>query len=247
MTNDGGMLTNVAETIKGSSKPTWLSSLFKGMNFVLTQGTRPAPVEESNKDLNTSLTSALESETEPEPDVAGTSSSSQFVRSALSKTITDNGGKSVRPFLSTLYKTNVVCTFLHSGTVLSEFPGAKSPILAGLIVVSDRHCSTMTYLLGVAYKFKILSHLWVSQCVSEQKILPSESYLLPVGYSKIEKRTIEQAERNVNLKNTKKDLFTDLHLLLTSKRHEFGADWKPLLARLGASVSFRSQGKIIYP
>ena len=105
----------------------------------------------------------------------------------------------------------------------------------------------MTYLLGVAYKFKILSHLWVSQCVSEQKILPSESYLLPVGYSKIEKRTIEQAERNVNLKTTKKDLFTDLHLLLTSKRHEFGADWKPLLARLGASVSFRSQGKIMHP
>ena len=239
------MLTNVAETIKDSSNPTWLSSLFKGMNFVLTQGTRPAPVEEGNKDLNTSLTSALESETEAEPDVAGTSSSSQFVRSALSKTITDNGGKSV-PFYVHLVQ-NKRFAFLHPGTVLSEFPGAKSPIVAGLIVVSDRHCSTMTYLLGVAYKFKILSHLWVTQCVSEQKILPSESYLLPVGYSKIENRTIEQAERNVNLKNTKKDLFTDLHLLLTSKRHEFGADWKPLLARLGASVSFRSQGKIIHP
>ena len=101
----------------------------------------------------------------------------------------------------------------------------------------------MTYLLGVAYKFKIVSHLWVSHCVAAQKVLPTESYLLPVGFSRIEARTIEQAERNVNLKSSKQDLFADLHLLLTSKRHEFGADWKPLLARLGASVSFRSQGE----
>ena len=71
-----------------------------------------------------------------------------------------------------------------------------------------------------------------------------ESYTLPVGYSQIEKRIIEQAERASNLKNaTKKDLLTDLHLLLTSKRQDFCSDWKPLLARLGASVSFRSKGR----
>lgn len=74
------------------SKPSWLSSLFKGMTFVLTQGAHP--VQEA-KDLNTSMTSALESETEHEADgdAAEGRSSSQFVRSVLAKTITDNGGK----------------------------------------------------------------------------------------------------------------------------------------------------------
>ena len=126
--------------------------------------------------------------------------------------------------------------------MLSEFPGAKSPVKAGLMVISDRQCSTMTYLLGVAYKFRLLSYLWITQCVAEQKLLPHESYLLPVGYSQLEKRSIEQEERSSNL--GKSELFTNLHLLLTSNRPEFGSDWKPILTRLGASVSFRSKGKV---
>ena len=100
----------------------------------------------------------------------------------------------------------------------------------------------MTYLLGVAYKFRLLSYLWITQCVAEQKLLPHESYLLPVGYSQLEKRSIEQEERSSNL--GKSELFTNLHLLLTSNRPEFGSDWKPILTRLGASVSFRSKGKV---
>ena len=126
--------------------------------------------------------------------------------------------------------------------MLSEFPGAKSPVKAGLMVISDRQCSTMTYLLGVAYNFRLLSYLWITQCVAEQKLLPHESYLLPVGYSQLEKRSIEQEERSSNL--GKSELFTNLHLLLTSNRPEFGSDWKPILTRLGASVSFRSKGKV---
>jgi len=206
------------ESNQSPRKSVWISSLFKGLTFVLTQGAHPVS---EPKDLNTSMTSALESETETEQqaDDAQSVKNTGFIRAAITQTIIENGG-----------------------VVLSEFPGAKSPVKAGLMVISDRQCSTMTYLLGVAYKFRLLSYLWITQCVAEQKLLPHESYLLPVGYSQLEKRSIEQEERSSNL--GKSELFTNLHLLLTSNRPEFGSDWKPILTRLGASVSFRSKGKI---
>ena len=188
------------------------SKLFKDMVFVLTQGSHP--------DLNTSVTSNLESETEPETHEPSTSTNG-FDRPHVKRLILENGG-----------------------TVLDEFPGPKAPVVPGLIIVSDRHCLTMTYLLGVSYKFRCISYLWILQSVDQQKLLQIESYFLPVGFSQVDKRMIEQSERSANLTRAKKGLFNNLHFLLTSTRLEFGNDWKPLLTRLGASVSFRSQGKL---
>ena len=72
-----------------ATKSAWLSCLFKGKTFVLTQGAHPD--QDKQKDLNTSMTSALESETETE--AAAQEVPTGFARSVVARAITDNGGK----------------------------------------------------------------------------------------------------------------------------------------------------------
>ena len=70
-----------------------------------------------------------------------------------------------------------------------------------------------------------------------------KNYYLPVGWSLIEGREIEQSAHNFG-KPSKTGIFNELHILISSSDNSFVRDWKPLLARLGANVSYRSKGKL---
>merc|ERR1711894_563143 len=147
------------------------------------------------------------------------------------------------------------CILKHGGVVLSEFPGGTyspfpQPLLTEngqeipkLIIVSDRYCQTMSFLLAIGFGMVRVSHLWVLQSVTEGKQQPMKNYYLPVGWSVLEGREIEQSEHSFG-ETLKEGMFNQLHILISSTNISFVRDWKPLLARLGANVSSRSKGKL---
>lgn len=127
----------------------------------------------------------------------------------------------------------------NGGIVLDEFPGAKQKIPEDLIVISDRYCLTMNYLSGIVHGFKLINYQWVIHSVSARSKLPLRNYLLPIGFSAITKKEIEPHEVE-NLRQ----LFNNLHILITSVHKTFATDWKPVLTRMGASVSTRCSGTL---
>ena len=226
--------SNIASCTKraNSKKP----SLFHGLHFVLTQGSKPQVSNKRELD-EAEMTSAMETETESEladviPKDPSPSDSLTFDRKKL--------------------KENII---QHGGVVLNEFPGgAHSPFpqplltdsgqeIPKLIVVSDRYCQTMSFLLAIGFGIVRISHLWVLQSITEGKQQPMKNYYLPVGWSLIEGREIEQSEHNF-VESSNVGIFNELHILISSSDNNFVKDWKPLLARLGANVSYRSKGKL---
>ena len=147
------------------------------------------------------------------------------------------------------------CILKHGGVVLSEFPGGThspfpQPLLTEngqeipkLVVVSDRYCHTMSFLLAIGFGIVRVSHLWVLQSITEGKQQPMKNYYLPVGWSVMEGREIEQSEHTFG-ETLKQGIFNELHILISSTDPSFVKDWKPLLARLGANVSSRTKGKL---
>ncbi len=98
----------------------------------------------------------------------------------------------------------------HGGQVLGQFPGDKDKIPENLIVLSDRSCRTMTYLLAIAYGFQRVNFLWVLNSVSAKNLLPVSNYLLPVGFSSVLNKDVEQHEVG-----PLRDIFKDLHILVS--------------------------------
>lgn len=189
------------------------TQLFHGLVFLLTQGRHLPQGEEGGF-----ATSGLETETESELDPLDNNLESlTFNKKLLKKIISD-----------------------HGGSVLDEFPGEKQKqVPSQVIVISDRNCRTMTFLLAIGFGYQRINFVWVHNSVSAKCKLPLKNYLLPVGFSTIDSREVEQHEFQ-NLRG----LFSGLHILIASTSQNFATDWKPLLARLGASVSFRSRGKL---
>merc|ERR1711894_370389 len=143
----------------------------------------------------------------------------------------------------------------HGGVVLEAFPGGThTPFpqpyitdngqqVSKLVVVSDRYCQTMSFLLAIGFGIIRISHLWVLQSATEGKLQPMKNYYLPVGWSMTEDREIEQNEHNCGGKS-KVGIFVGSHILISSLNSNYIGDWKPLLARLGATISCRSKGKL---
>ena len=188
-------------------------ALFKNFVFLLTQGTKAL-----EDDALEHGESAMETETED--DEEDKLEEVKFDRKLLKQKILDNGGK-----------------------VLEKFPGEKEKIPENVIVVSDRVCRTMTYLLSIAYGFERVNFMWIHNCITAKEILNRQNYALQIGFSKFLHRDIENLEAIKEGKN-RRELFKGLHMLIASTRKDFGEDWKPLLTRLGASVSVRTKGKL---
>jgi hypothetical protein len=125
----------------------------------------------------------------------------------------------------------------RGGIVLDEFPGERKAVPSDVIVLSDRHCKTMTYLLAVAYGFPRVNFLWVRDCLKANKRLPLKSYMLPVGVRASDDQEVECHDHTRPLT----DMLANKSILLASTNGDFAADWTPLLTRLGASVSARKR------
>ena len=225
---------NANLTKRSSSKI--LNNLFEGLHFVLTQGSKlSAPDRKDYGDVD--MTSAMETETESEmldaiPKDSSPSDNLTFNRKKLKELI-----------------------IKHGGVVLEEYPGGthcpfpqpfmtdEGQTVPKMVVVSDRYCQTMSFLLAIGFGTARISHLWVLQSITEGKLQPIKNYYLPVGWSVIEEREIEQNEHTFGEK-LNGGIFYKHHILISSTTSAFIADWKPLLARLGATVSSRRKGKL---
>ncbi|TRY68348.1 hypothetical protein TCAL_03055 [Tigriopus californicus] len=198
-TNDETNGSEAFQHINGKSQ-----SIFKGMKFILTQGTKTS---NDNYDTETDETSDL--------DRSRNDIEEHFDRAEIAELIRQ-----------------------HGGTVLKTFPGAHQSIPKELLVISDRECRTMTYLLGVAYGYPRVNYRWISDSVRERDTLPIKHYSLPVGISSEGGRVIESHSSPLT------ELFKGLTVLVASTSTQFREDWKPLLTRLGANVYSRAKGKI---
>ena len=159
----------------------------------------------------------MESETEDDDEEVEKIEENKFNRKELVKKIENNGGK-----------------------VLKKFPGDKEKIPEHVILISDRMCETMTYLLSIAYGFERVNFMWIHNCTTAKELLPRQNYALQVGFSSHQNRDIEHLEA----KGNRRELFKGLHILIATSDKDFGEDWKPILLRIGASVSVRTQGKL---
>ena len=57
----------------------------------------------------------------------------------------------------------------QGGSVLPSFPSGSSssePVPSDLVVLSDDHCQTMSYLFAIAYGFPLVSYHWVHECIT---------------------------------------------------------------------------------
>ena len=106
---------------RGRPKKASNQMIFKGMVFLLTQGKNVPKDEYSNNEFE----SAMEEEEEEEENEM---SILEFDKKRIRKLLTEFGGK-----------------------VLDKFPGDKDKIQPNIILISDRYCKTMTYLLAIAY------------------------------------------------------------------------------------------------
>ncbi len=153
---------------KGSDLTWRPEDLFKGMVFLLTQGTRP-PYDAYGGP-----------ETETEED------------SELNRSTTSTNMLSEPPFERSLIRRKII---EHGGKILSAFPGEKrSSVPAQLIVVSDCPCETMTFLLAITYAFPRVSHQWVLHSAAQRRRLDLKDYYLAVGFSPSKGRMMEHHE-----------------------------------------------------
>ncbi len=111
--------------------------VFVGMTFLVTQGTRP------QEEASSKMWTETEDEEEQEGDIKKSNEPRAFSKSGLRQMITENGGR-----------------------VLSAFPdGANEPIPADVVIISDRTCQTMTYLLAIVYRYARVNYIWVHDSI----------------------------------------------------------------------------------
>ena len=103
-----------------------------------------------------------------------------------------------------------------------------------MILISDRACRTMTYLLSITYGYERINFAWIEDCVTSKKLFSRKNYSLAVGFSK---ECAGQIENNVHEKNVAKfvdgkslrNLFKDEHYLvrelLNEQNHIFISTW----------------------
>ncbi len=126
-----------------SKKEKAANNLFKGMNFLITRGTKP-PAADDDKLWNETEDDDEEEEEDEDEDTIRADDEPKMSKSLLTKLVTEHGGR-----------------------ILSSFPcGKYEPTPQQVVVLSDRHCQTMTYLLGVAYKFPLVHFKWAQESVA---------------------------------------------------------------------------------
>ena len=152
---------------------------------------------------------------------------------------------------------------MNGGEVLEDFPTQISPaptLDRTLIVVSDRHSLTMTYILALADSVPIVSHLFIYDCVAAQSLQEYKAYLLPAGFSCLLMREVEQGQdcshdlrvndcllptrvsrqrKDEDASMSSKRILSGLHVLVISVEEAFTEVWQSVLNSLGASVSRR--------
>lgn len=103
----------------------------------------------------------------------------------------------------------------HGGKVLDSFPGEKRPLLpqSELIVLSDGARETMSFLSAITYGYQRIHYQWIQDSIQLEKLMPRKNYLLPLGYSSILKREVEQSEKSKSLTH----LLEGKNVLVTSE------------------------------
>ena len=101
----------------------------------------------------------------------------------------------------------------HGGTVMETFPGTRARVPANLVVLTDRACRTMTFLLAVAHGFPRINFQWVLHSAKRGKLEEIRSYFVPVGYSTVHDREVEQHSNASKLTDMLKGMDTIGYLL----------------------------------
>ncbi|XP_076322564.1 TP53-binding protein 1-like [Tachypleus tridentatus] len=77
------------------------------------------------------------------------------------------------------------------GIWVNSFEEAQIVQLEQVFLIADTYLETYKYIQSIAAGIPCVSHVWVDNCCSTNSLLDYHSYLLPTGYSVIEKKLIE--------------------------------------------------------
>ncbi|XP_022246312.1 TP53-binding protein 1-like isoform X2 [Limulus polyphemus] len=77
------------------------------------------------------------------------------------------------------------------GTLVNSFEEAQVVQVEQVFLVADTYLETYKYIQSIAAGIPCISHVWVNNCCSMNSLLDYHSYLLPTGYSVVEKKLIE--------------------------------------------------------
>jgi len=156
------------------------------------------------------------------------------------------------------------------GKILAEFPTQHGPAPTAdteMIVISDRACRTMTYLLALANSTPLVNFQFVLDSSRAGKRLDYKHYLLPAGQSELLQMELEQGENyrkdleasgciqpmppatstrhrgsrgDADDTPARKKILSGLHVLVLSKDKLFTEDWQSVLDAIGARVTKRT-------
>ena len=171
-------------------------TLFKGIEFVITKGTR-----KEISDAYSTVDTEADSDDEDRDDDA---EQETFSRSKIRKMLIACGGKVLEEFPG------------------GKKPIPPSP---NLYVLSDRARETMTFLLAVTYGCRRLHVNWVKDSIRLKKQQPVSSYEVQVGFSTVSMNPVEPSRhgslnnllkgKNLLLTSNKKSFADDWKQILT--------------------------------
>ncbi|KAK6188227.1 hypothetical protein SNE40_004453 [Patella caerulea] len=170
-------------------------TLFKGIAFILTHVTKTK--EQKKEEKKQLQDSSLETSTDENS--ADEDDSLAFNKVELSRLIKAGGG-----------------------TLLDKYDQDKINEYDQCFIISDSHQRTVKYLQGLSAGLPCVSHLWITYCCSQDKILDFKSYILPAGID-LEKKKIAEW-------NNRGSCLAGMNVMVHSSSKEFVNAWSSILS-----------------
>ncbi|XP_050401220.2 TP53-binding protein 1 isoform X2 [Patella vulgata] len=170
-------------------------TLFKGIAFILTHVTKTK--EQKREEKKQLQDSSLETSTDENS--ADEDDSLAFNKVELSRLIKAGGG-----------------------ILLDKYDQDKINEYDQCFIISDSHQRTVKYLQGLSAGLPCVSHLWITFCCSQDKILDFKSYILPAGID-LEKKKIAEW-------NSRGSCLAGMNVMVHSSSKEFVNAWSSILS-----------------
>ncbi|XP_033750822.1 TP53-binding protein 1-like isoform X2 [Pecten maximus] len=188
------------------ARPRRKTTLFRGMVFLLTHVDRTMEQIKDDKLIleDSSLdVSTDESSSHDEPTIP-------FDKNQLKTQIEDGGG-----------------------IVLDKYNESEVSSARQCILLSDTYQRTVKYFQFLAAGLLCLSHVWVYDCYSEDRLLDHKAYMLPSGIS-LEKRRLMEWKPTCNL-------LVNVTVMVESQSARFREEWSTIIQIAGGVVETKIQ------
>ncbi|GAB0092313.1 TP53-binding protein 1 isoform X1 [Sergentomyia squamirostris] len=118
------------------------------------------------------------------------------------------------------------------GKVYKHWEDVPKSKYANCKLITPFPCITAKYVQCLATGINAVSHLWIIESCRNGQVLDVQEYILPSGWSVIEKRYVQPTVKRVS---TSSKAFADLNIMLTSGSKDFTEFWSRVCKLAGAA------------